>query len=284
MTAIGSLCHCHFMKPEILTSDNESAWILIAGATGVPAGFYRRFANYFVSQGFSVVLFDYSGTGSEAKTSDATYSDWVFRDLPDALQFTKAQANDKPVFYIGHSIGAHVTGATEDWNDIAGAIRVCVTSGYYKMMRKPWKMGFRLRIMLPLSVKIYGYLPARVSGFGADLAKGVALEWSRWCSRPGFGHTEFLDDGDGGHRKLGLSFPVLDVDITDDPYCTPEAKQDIDRFYNFDDREILSVSPENNTKIGHVGFFKKENQKHWAPLAHWMTAQITADHKHHRNE
>ena len=45
------------------SADKPKANIILAGATGVPQAFYRRFAEYAATYGYNVITFDYRGIG-----------------------------------------------------------------------------------------------------------------------------------------------------------------------------------------------------------------------------
>lgn len=63
--------------------------LIVAGATGVPQRFYRRFAEYASSNGFSTLTFDYRGIGLSRPPSlkgfVMDYLDWAQLDLAAAV-------------------------------------------------------------------------------------------------------------------------------------------------------------------------------------------------------
>ena len=63
--------------------------IVLAGATGVPQGFYRYFAEAAVSRGFEVITFDSRGIGESAPKSlrgfEMNYLDWAQLDLAGGI-------------------------------------------------------------------------------------------------------------------------------------------------------------------------------------------------------
>ena len=60
-------------------------FIVIASATGVPRGFYRRFAEFAQARGIHVITTDYRGIGDSKpatlKGFDMQYADWSTLDL-----------------------------------------------------------------------------------------------------------------------------------------------------------------------------------------------------------
>ena len=63
--------------------------LVMAGATGVPQGFYRRFAEFACSQGYEVMTLDYRGIGrsrpATLKGFRMDYLDWGRQDLAAAV-------------------------------------------------------------------------------------------------------------------------------------------------------------------------------------------------------
>ena len=70
-------------------ADDARARIVVAGATGVPQGFYRSFAAHAAGRGFDVLTFDYRGVGDSAPDTlrrfRMDYRDWARLDLASVL-------------------------------------------------------------------------------------------------------------------------------------------------------------------------------------------------------
>src|SRR4051812_48087980 len=79
------------------------AHLIIAGATGVPQGFYRRFCDYAASCGYDVMTLDYRGIGL-SKPADLNgfrmdYLDWARQDLAAAVDAMATPG--LPLYMIG---------------------------------------------------------------------------------------------------------------------------------------------------------------------------------------
>ncbi len=65
--------------------------VIVAGATGVPQGFYRRFANFASDRGFETITFDYRGIGESKPDSLKGFRmnllDWGKLDLAAVARF-----------------------------------------------------------------------------------------------------------------------------------------------------------------------------------------------------
>ena len=88
------------------------AHLLMAGATGVPQGFYRRFAEYASQRGFSVLTLDYRGVGQSRPASlrgfRMSHLDWGRLDLAAAVDALHSER--VPLYLVGHSFGGHALG------------------------------------------------------------------------------------------------------------------------------------------------------------------------------
>lgn len=86
--------------------------LIVAGATGVPQGFYRRFAEFASNQGFTTLTFDYRGIGKSSppylKGFEASFLDWAHLDLAAVVDEMASDAI--PLFIVGHSFGGHALG------------------------------------------------------------------------------------------------------------------------------------------------------------------------------
>ena len=93
------------------SADKPKANIILAGATGVPQAFYRRFAEYAATYGYNVITFDYRGIGrskpADFKNFDSNFIEWATLDLAAVVD---TMADDLPLFIVGHSFGGHAFG------------------------------------------------------------------------------------------------------------------------------------------------------------------------------
>ena len=94
---------------------SSNQFIVIAGATAVPRGFYRRFAQYAQSRNFNVITTDYRGIGDSMPASkplrgfEMDYADWSRYDLAAAVKWASERSGGK-VWIVGHSLGGHALG------------------------------------------------------------------------------------------------------------------------------------------------------------------------------
>jgi predicted alpha/beta hydrolase len=102
---------------------------------------------------------------------------------------------------------------------------------------------------IPLLSNVVGYFPGALT-IGADLPRGVALEWARWGRTPGY-----LVGGDGASRRAGFarfSGPLLSYGIANDHYAPPAAIDALLSLYTGAQQERRQL----DDPIGHFGFFR----------------------------
>ncbi len=87
---------------------------IIASATGVPRGFYARFAEHLARHGRPALTFDYRGIGGSLREpineSTARFRDWGVIDTPGVLTWAAAHAEGRPIHWVGHSYGGFAPG------------------------------------------------------------------------------------------------------------------------------------------------------------------------------
>ena len=107
--------------------------LIVAGATAVPQGFYRRFALFAASRGFEVLTFDYRGIGGSRPDSLKDFRmdllDWARLDLAAAVE---AMAdNSLPLYIVGHSYGGHAFGLLPNHARVTGFYTLGTGAGWH---------------------------------------------------------------------------------------------------------------------------------------------------------
>src|SRR5262245_22578014 len=95
--------------------------LVLAGATAVPQGFYKRFAEFASARGFETLTFDYRGIGLSRPPSLKGFRmdllDWARLDLAAAVE---AMADGPvPLYIVGHSYGGHAFGLLPNHHKVA---------------------------------------------------------------------------------------------------------------------------------------------------------------------
>lgn len=245
--------------------------VVVAGAIGVPRGFYAPFARALAARGHDVLTFDYRGIGGSRAGSlrafPATLRHWGERDLEGVLVHARSAHARTTVDLVGHSVGGQLAALAPG---LAGVRRLVGVASQLADLRR-WPMPDRLRVealmrvVLPALVHSLGYLP-RWLGFGEDLPGGVALEWKRWCTTPGY-YEPYLR-ADELDRIVRFAGPLLAVGIDRDPFA-PAATVDAWRSM-FASAAVTRVQLPART--GHFGFFRPASAARWRDVADFLAA------------
>ncbi len=244
------------------------AQLVLAGATAVPQAFYRRFACYAAARGYSVLTLDYRGVGRSAperlKGFRMDYLDWARQDLAAAVKWT--EANDLPLYLVGHSYGGHALGLLPEPLRICAAYLFGTGAGWHGWMApmervRVWIMW---RLLGPLLTRWKGYLPWKMLGMGEDLPLDVYRQWRRWCQYPRY----FFDDPqqpDLGRQFARIGVPIVAVNASDDAWAPPRSRDIFMSGYRRAPWEPVDVCPRElgMRSIGHMGYFRPQAEALW---------------------
>ncbi len=248
--------------------------IALNGATGVPHGYYARFAAWLCETEQAVVLtYDYRDFGASAggslRTSRATMADWGFGDQSAAADFLLETYPDLPLWVIGHSLGGLFVPFYAQAERVERVI--AVASGPAHWTGHPlhylptvllfwWVLG-------PLATALLGYTPGRLLGFGSDLPKGVFWQWRRWCLSQRFYRPDW-----GGAlpqpRFEAVRCPVTLVSVSDDVMLPPKTVARLQNFYPNADVDHRTITPASigARQIGHIRLFADRNAAAWPSI------------------
>lgn len=154
-------------------------------------------------------------------------------------------------------------------NRIERAIVVAAGPGYWlghPLSYMPQILAFWW-LVAPLATALFGYMPGKMLGLGADLPKGVYWQWRRWCLTRQFYRIDYgadLPEPDA----FRLTCPVRIIGVADDVLITPETAARMAEFYPHAQIEHRLVSPHDigEKAIGHLGVFRERNAALWPRL------------------
>ncbi len=258
------------------TSDVPShARLVVAGATAVPQGFYKRFAEFAASRGFEVLSFDYRGVGYSRPESLRGFRmdllDWGRLDLAAAVD--EMATDDLPLFIVGHSFGGHAFGLLPNHQKVAGFYVFGTGAGWHGYM----PLGERLRVLtmwnlvLPLLTWWKGYCPWKMLGMGEDLPIDVYRQWRHWCRFPHY----FFDDPamrgiEQGYAKVRT--PIVAANALDDLWAMPASRDAFVQSYRNAPLTRRDLNPAQvGGKIGHMGYFRQSAIPYWEDALAWFS-------------
>jgi predicted alpha/beta hydrolase len=253
------------------------AHLVVAGATGVPQRFYRRFAQHAAAQGFEVTTLDYRGIGLSRPASlrgfRMDYLDWARLDLAAAVD--AVPDDGRPLVMVGHSYGGHAFGLLPNHARVSRFVTFATGAGWHGWM--PWAERLRVlamwRVLGPLLTRWKGYLPWSLLGMGEDLPLNVYRQWRRWCGFPRY----FFDDPQMRSQGLAERFaqvrtPIVAVNALDDRWAPPASRDAFMAAYRNSPCRSIDLHPRSMgmKAIGHMGYFRPAAAPLWDEALGWL--------------
>ena len=257
------------------TKEAPRAHLVVAGATGVPQGFYRRFAEFANSQGIEVMTLDYRGIGlsrpATLKGYRMDYLDWGRQDLAAAVDAMSVPG--MPLYVVGHSYGGHAFGLLPTHHKVDALYTFATGAGWHGWMPAMERLRVLLmwRLVGPLLVRMKGYLAWSWLGMGEDLPIDVYRQWKHWCNFPRY----FFQDPKMAHLAAGFDSvrsPIMACNALDDLWARPRSRDAFMAGYRNVKWQALDIDPRQAGMgpIGHMGYFKAQCRPLWENALAWL--------------
>lgn len=255
-----------------------AAVAIIAPAMGVTQRFYEPFARWLAGRGVVTYTFDYRGVGASGPPGGrlrgfrATIHDWATLDCAAVIDDAAARHPDKPIYWIGHSVGAQILGLIPNRERVRAMLSVAAGSGYYRYNARPlrWYVLSLWGLIMPVALRIAGYFPGKKLRMVGDLPYGVAEQWRRWCLAADYLGVE----GEEVREQLArVETPITALSMQDDEMMTLRGTKALFRLYSRADVAVQRVRPADYglRSIGHFGFFRSKMQDSlWPMVSAWM--------------
>lgn len=261
------------LNAQLFENINARATVVLSIGTASKTNFYVKFAEFIANSGYNVVLWNYRGFGESKnrsiKNSDIKYSDFGVYDIPSVIDAAKSKFPNSPLFYVGHSAGGQQLVFAENRHLVNGMVAIAVSTGYTKNMPLAYriKANFFFKLFVPLTSRMYGYIPAKKLNLMEDLPSKVALEWRDWCSKPDYFYAkEFCGKTVPDISNMNYSFLIHVLTADDDEISTQSNVQNFWKHISSDKGIIFKsykAKESPNRKIGHFGYFRKSNDYIW---------------------
>lgn len=251
----------HEIAVSIFTPKKAKGIVVISSATGVKQRYYADFSRYLQNKGFVVYTFDYHGIGSSGSASikyiESSATTWGNNDLEGVLNFALSAYSDLPLTIIGHSIGGQIIGLAPSSTKADSILLVASQSGYWKLYVGFEKIKLFLFwfVILPITTKLFGYLPSRKISPMENLPKNMAKDWGNWSKKPNY-LFEYIHKEQLFYAKIKAT--VFSYSTEADNYAPKKAVDWLAEKYKNTTRIHLIPKKLNIEKIGHFGFFKKK--------------------------
>lgn len=281
------LLHCEdgvVLTAKFFPAENSSSILIIAGGLGILQHFYINYADFFSSNGVSVLTFDYRCTGDSDAVmpkQDVKLEDWGIQDISAAINFAYKKLNDnfsqkQKLFFVGHSIGGQLVGMANNVNVLDGIVLVAASSPHWSRWSFPKNISMFLNayVLLPFLSIGRKEFPARRIGFSSkNLPAVVILRWAHWMRvKNYFFNAKFKLDTS---RFASIKADILSLTISDDDMAPERNVKALLRHFPSSKLEhrVVDVESLNMGSVGHVGYFREKAQHSlWQETLNWFKA------------
>lgn len=266
----------HIWEPRSLQEPSSRSVVVIAGATGVIASYYHRYASFLAENGFTAITFDYRGMGQSRGVSirklQASWYDWGLKDIDAVLGWAVSNVS-QDLHVVGHSFGGFGVGLAEHGRQVKRLLTVGAQHAHWRDYRPGHRLHFwwRWHILMPAITLGHGYFPGKRLGWLEDLPRGVALNWAR--------SPKDFSSGAGAMRttvqthQSSFTAATLAVTAADDPYASETAIARGLNYYPNSPAMVVRLKPQdlNSTEIGHFALFHSRfRTTFWTGTLQWL--------------
>jgi len=254
-------------------ANGEKGTAVISSATGVKKEFYINFGLFLIEQGYNVLLFDYRGIGGSAprdmRSSPIFMHDWGIKDMNAVMKHLVEEKGCTNITWVGHSIGAQLTGFIEHHAYIRKVVAINAAVGYWAYFPFPMNLGIWMMwyLVSPLMLRCYGYGKMRQIGWGEDLPRNAIIEWREWCTNPHY-YRKCVHDTLRMDRFYHFTRPVTALYTSDDYIANDKTVSLMMQFFPNAPVNIRKIRTSEYTrhKVGHTGLFRKKFRDTLWPL------------------
>lgn len=236
---------------------------------------HRGLAPFFAARGVRVVTFDFRAHGESQTPARVSYDDLVRFDLPAVVNAVKARAKKIPVVVLGHSLGGHVSLASEGAGFIRATRIVAVGANVWIPSLEQSKLRWAVkRVSSEIALRVtrrIGRFPSRALRIGSDDEPLDYMEGLFRGTRDGSWRS---DDGriDYLANLSNVTLPVLAMLSDGDRItCHPSAGERFVRQTRGDVTiERIRKSDDGSTAPGHMEMVTTEAcRSAWERVVRW---------------
>ncbi|WP_420575525.1 alpha/beta fold hydrolase [Ekhidna sp.] len=259
--------------------DEGLPMVIVSSALGTSRRFYDAFAKFLLQKGFQVLTFDYRGVGdskSRKDDPDVKVSKWGSEDLTAVINWVKTYEPDQWIALVGHSIAGQIFPLAKNKKEVQAAYFVAsqTASAYYWDSAHRWKVEVFWNLLFPATTNLTGKLPSWAYGGKYDIPKFAAMEWAEWGKHV----NGVLQNSENRIRAFrDTQIPLRFISMDDDKILAPKrAVERLMEQYGGSRKEHHHwyASDFNKRKIGHFGFFQKENFEMWDDVHLWLKRYV----------
>lgn len=242
--------------------------ILLCPGLGIPKEYYNDYCSFLAEERYAVVVFDYRGIGKEEEQSEYEINlrNWAILDIPGVLNWVDGQFPDKKIYLFGHSIAGQMAGLIPNHKLVERFVFISSTGGYWTQFDFPLNLLtlFMFWFHVPLTARLFGYMPPSLTYRGVGIAKGVALEWAAISRKKDYLSAFFGKTiNEEFYKNIGQKIDWISFE--DDAIATARAIQSMMDYYPNAKITHHRIDPMklNIGRVGHAGFFRRKARELW---------------------
>ncbi|AOE50998.1 alpha/beta hydrolase family protein [Kangiella sediminilitoris] len=258
----------------------NSRFLVIGSAFGVPYQYYKHIAAFLADNGISVLTFDYRGISHSQKGNmppgEILMEHWGQLDLEAALQFVKKSYEPDGFYYLGHSAGGQIAGLAKTSIEFDKIVIAASGVGSWRLWPGWQKYGLAAiwYVIFPLVLALQSgaYFSSKLLG-PIPVPKSAVKQWLRWARSEEYLFTPKHGLDTSIYSKIKSK--VLGLTISDDWYAPQEARDGLLKHYENCHIETQFITPADigRKTIGHFGLFKKKQEIEkgiWQPILNFL--------------
>ncbi|MCB9639966.1 MAG: alpha/beta fold hydrolase [Myxococcales bacterium] len=262
-----------------IPQDQPRATLMISSGTGIPRRFYTAFAAYLASHGYLTLTYDFRGIGGSRPPQlagfQATKRDWGKLDMSAAFNFLEQEAPNIPHYVFGHSVGGQLIGLMQDPQRIDAIVTYGSGFGYWGNIKGAYRYFVWLMwyLGIPLSTRLFRYMPAKSFKLGEDLPSGVAQDWARWGKLPHYFSQELKEQ----QGFQAIHAPWKAILASDDKIATKDNALPLYALYQHAQIDVEIITPQQFSyeELGHLNFFSRSKRDAWHIVPQWLDQQAS---------
>ena len=190
--------------------------LIFIPAMGVPAGYYKLFAEQLSEVGYHVAIIELRGHGKSqyrvSHVNDFGYDNIIQQDIHTIIQHIKGRFPSLPLILGGHSLGAQLSllYASRYTKEIDQLLVIACASPLAKNFTGKQRASvFLAPYLFSVTSKLLGYHPGKTLGFGATESRTLINDWSYLAKTGKFAQGDDDFDYEGALRLVNLKVNVF---------------------------------------------------------------------------
>ncbi|MBK9329662.1 MAG: hypothetical protein IPM95_10205 [Sphingobacteriales bacterium] len=235
--------------------------VQINTGTCIPEQVYWKFAEFLTKNNYITVTYDYGDAANFR--SAVSHTAWI-ADMESVTDYIIQEYASLKKYVVGHSSGGQLIGYTNNCRHFDKVFLVAASNGYVGNLTFPVRLGmwFFWKMVVPYSIRRYGYMNNKLFGSSGGFPKNIILELRSWCFHPDFFVPFFREQPVVSHYHT-ITNPVKEYHLADDVIANRKSCAYILNLYTHADKSIetLHANDYGMKKFGHRGFFLSSAEK-----------------------